>query len=150
MENISGKQLQKLVGWTIESVDDDFGNLTGEQVARLKLTQGKLRREVAICCGQEIYLENDRHIDGPYLDFQGMLESIRDHVLETDSGRTIVAVDDVYARCIGFKCSDTGKEWFIDIKTVKEGPEALRRLADTGYKRADMAESLSKGLIPNP
>ena len=149
--NISAKQLAKLIGWTVEKVDGDHKRLQGEQVARITLSKAGQIREVTNGRGTEIFLEGDqirRDQDWLYQDFSDMLSRIQDFILDTDKNTTIVSVDDVMKRRIGFQCPETDESWWVGLGTVKNSTKTLRELALTPEGRQQMASDLSQGFFP--
>jgi len=49
-----------------------------------------------------------------------MFDDITDHVSHQDSQVTIIAVDDVMTRRLGFRCVETGVEWWVGLAAVKQ------------------------------
>ena len=78
-----------------------------------------------------------------WTDVEGMFTDITDHVVYSDFPLTIEAVDDPRTLRLGFRCRDTGAEWWVRLATVKASKFAPRFSTIEG--RESLAQCLTDG-----
>ena len=119
-----------LVGFTVTEVEHGLG-CEGDP-ARITCVNGNVTRSFEVWGG--IYGPVVSHLQdstgvGPALwkDVEQMFSNITDYVTgQCDAPITIVSVDDPLSRGLGFRCLETGVEWWLGLVTAKESKFAKR------------------------
>ena len=143
------------VGWTIIKVEAGRGREGGP--AKLTLSRGDKTRTMEIHAGiYEPIIEavQDRQLGGGcpvFLDVENMLDTILEQVSAYEEANydvcRIEPLEDVFARRFGFRCVETGQEWWVNISAVKGAPQAPLFLSPES--RQDLANHLGQGVIPS-
>ena len=76
-------------------------------------------------------------------DVEAMFAAITDHVLYKAPGTVIEAVDDPRTLRFGFRCRNTGTEWWLKLTTAKASRWSSRFTTVAG--RAELAQCLTNG-----
>lgn len=115
-----------LVGFTVTKVEKGSGR-EGDP-AKITCVKGDITRSFEVWGG--IYgpavsriQESTGARPATWLDVGQMFDNITDHVLDIYTNQdiqvTIIAVDDVMTRRLGFRCVETGVEWWVGLTAVK-------------------------------
>ena len=135
-----------LVGFTVTKVEAGQGR-EGDP-ARITCRKGDTFRTFEVWSG--IYGPCVSHVKESragapeaWTDVEGMFTDITDHVVYSDFPLTIEAVDDPRTLRLGFRCRDTGAEWWVKLPTVTASRWSPRFATVAG--RAELAQCLTDG-----
>ncbi len=142
------------VGWAITNVEPGRGREGGP--AKLTLSRDGNIRTLEIRAGiYEPVIESvqDRQPGSgnpTYSDVSDMLDTILEQVSAYEDtnhdGCRIEPLEDVFARRFGFRCVETGQEWWTTMSAVKESRRYASRFRSP-ESRLELANDLSQGVI---
>lgn len=112
-----------LVGFTVTKVEEGQGR-EGDP-AKITCVKGDVTRTFEVWGG--VYGPWVSHLQestgarpATWLSVGQMFDDIIDYVSDQDSQVTIISVDDAMTRRLGFRCVETGVEWWVGLLAVKE------------------------------
>jgi expansin (peptidoglycan-binding protein) len=140
-----------LEGWTITGVEK--GTVSEGDPAKITATKGAQNLSFEVFGG--VYGPVVTNVQkGTALAYTGvgyMLDAITEHVLALENEKVpeenpdyLEAVDDPFTRRLGFRCRETGTEWWTSLTALKESPYRMKFA--TVESRKALALELSKGL----
>lgn len=135
-----------LVGFTVTKVEAGEGR-EGEP-AKITCTRGGVTRTFEVWAGIDgpcVSHVKESKGDSPevWTSVVEMFEAITDHVVYAAPDTVIEAVDDPLTLRFGFRCRETGAEWWVKLATVKVSRWSPRFATVAG--RAELAQCLTDG-----